>query len=217
MRSDAEFYPDKIDNDLYPGKYRDMIDSAREEHLSDHYTAFQDGRLLACGSYASVLATVRVAKSDPRAAPVVMLEPACRSVVETDGPILEDPVATSPAVDESETAPRRGRPKLGVAAREVTLLPRHWEWLEKNPAGASAKLREVVEFAMRASREKERRMVAYENLERFMNAVSGDLPGAEEVSRAIYAGRLEELDGLMAGWPADVCRYLVELARMTRS
>lgn len=194
-----------------------MTDSTHEEPLSHHYTAFQDGRLLACGTYAGVLAAVRTAKNDPHSAPIVMLEPCCRGVVETDGPCRVPAEAASQEAEEVERISRRGRPKLGVAAREVTLLPRHWEWLEKNPAGASAKLREVVETAMRASSAKERRMGAFENFERFMNAVSGNLPGAEEVSRAVYAGRLDELENLMADWPADVRRYLTELAGLTRA
>ncbi len=192
-----------------------MSDPIYEEHFSENYAAFQNGRLLACGSYASVLASVREAKRAPLSEPVVMLEPGCRSVVETDSPAGAEELPTPPT-EPTEAVTRRGRPKLGVASREVTLLPCHWEWLEKNPAGASAKLREIVEFAMRASREKERRMEAFENLERFMNAVAGNLPGAEEVTRAVYSGRLGELEGLMAAWPADVRRYLLELAGMTR-
>ena len=37
----------------------------------------------------------------------------------------------SALIDSRESGePRgRGRPKLGVVAREVTLLPRHWDWL----------------------------------------------------------------------------------------
>src|SRR5687767_9951516 len=45
----------------------------------------------------------------------------------------------------------RGRPKLGVVAREVTLLPRHWDWLATQPGGASAALRRLVEDARRAA------------------------------------------------------------------
>src|SRR5262245_35394061 len=33
------------------------------------------------------------------------------------------------------TGKGRGRPKLGVIAREVTLLPRHWDWLATQPGG----------------------------------------------------------------------------------
>jgi hypothetical protein len=192
-----------------------MSDPIHEERLCENYAAFQDCRLLACGSYASVLAAVLAAKHVPLSEAVVMLEPGCRSVVETDCPPGAEALPPHPA-GPAEAVSRRGRPKLGVVSHEVTLLPRHWEWLEKNPAGASAKLREIVEVAMRASRGKERRMEAFENLERFMNAVAGNLPGAEEVTRAVYAGRLGDLEHLMSGWPADVRRYLLELAGMTR-
>ena len=52
--------------------------------------------------------------------------------------------------DNVDQVPRpRGRPKLGVVAREITLLPRHWEWLATQPGGASVALRKLVDAARR--------------------------------------------------------------------
>lgn len=104
-----------------------------------------------------------------------------------------------------EHAPaRRGRPKLGVTAREVTLLPRHWDWLAAQPGGASAALRRLVEAARKAdegqSGERMRRDAAYA----FMSAMAGDRPGFEEASRALFAGDLPRLANLIAGWPKDI-------------
>src|ERR1044072_1961821 len=53
---------------------------------------------------------------------------------------------------EAQPARARGRPALGVEAKEVTLLPRHWEWLAQQRGGASATLRKLVEEALRKGR-----------------------------------------------------------------
>jgi len=102
----------------------------------------------------------------------------------------------------------RGRPKLGVAAREVTLLPRHWEWLQKQKGGASAALRRLVDEAMKAPASAEaRRDAAY----RFLTATSGDRPGYEEAIRALYRGEEGRLREIVTDWPADIRSYLTRL------
>mgnify|MGYP001627821936 FL=1 len=113
-----------------------------------------------------------------------------------------------------ETAPRgRGRPKLGVVAREVTLLPRHWEWLGAQPGGASQALRRLVEQARKsgvgAERNRSRQGAAY----RFMQAIAGDLPGFEEASRALFAGDMPRFSRCIADWPEDVRAFSLRLAQ----
>lgn len=116
---------------------------------------------------------------------------------------------TSPA----STTPRgRGRPKLGVIAREVTLLPRHWEWLNGQPGGASVALRRLVEAARAANGNKDRVRAAQEAAWRFMTALAGDLAGYEEATRALYASDAARFNALLAGWPADVRDYAATLA-----
>lgn len=104
--------------------------------------------------------------------------------------------------------PGRGRPKLGVTPREVTLLPRHWDWLARQSGGASAALRRLVEDALRADdaplRAREARDAAY----RVMAALAGDLPGFEEASRALFAGRLADFGAIVSAWPTDVADYV---------
>jgi hypothetical protein len=109
----------------------------------------------------------------------------------------------------SPPAPRRrGRPSLGVAAREVTLLPRHWDWLSRQPGGASAAIRRLVEEASRKSPgPAEKRDSAY----RFMSDMCGDRPNYEEALRALYRGEEARLDLLIADWPKQVKGYLKEL------
>ncbi|HEX8514023.1 MAG TPA: DUF2239 family protein, partial [Allosphingosinicella sp.] len=102
----------------------------------------------------------------------------------------------------------RGRPSLGVAAREVTLLPRHWDWLSRQPGGASAAIRRLVEEASRtAPGRAQKRDSAY----RFMSDMCGDRPGYEEALRALYRGEEEQFRNLVADWPKQVRGYLKEL------
>jgi thiamine kinase-like enzyme len=103
------------------------------------------------------------------------------------------------------SAPRtRGRPRLGVVAREVTLLPRHWEWLSTQPGGASIALRKLVEAARRANREQDELRQIRDNAYQFMSASAGDLPGFEEASRALFANNEQRFRKLVGSWPVDI-------------
>jgi hypothetical protein len=133
---------------------------------------------------------------------------------------LPAPVAEETSLSETatEAVPRGpGRPKLGVVAREVTLLPRHWDWLGTQPGGASVALRKLVERARRASAETDRRREAMESAYRFMHAMAGDEAGFEEASRALFAGDLPRLQDEVAKWPRDVRMHLLELASRVAS
>ena len=112
-----------------------------------------------------------------------------------------------PSADEG---PKPGRPKLGVVPREVTLLPRHWDWLATQPGGASVALRKLVEEASRNPKAqlRQRRDAAY----RFATALVGNAPGYEEAIRALYAGHKDEFAAHIEAWPADVRS---ELEKMT--
>lgn len=117
------------------------------------------------------------------------------------------------ATPKGPPAPRRpGRPRLGVVGREVTLLPRHWEWLNVRPGGASVALRKLVEQARRANQERDRIRASREAAYRFMAAVAGNEPGFEEASRALFAGKRERFDEEIRNWPADVRDYALRLA-----
>ena len=105
-----------------------------------------------------------------------------------------------------------GRPKLGVVAREVTLLPRHWNWLGKQPGGASAAMRRLVEHALHGNDGRARAHQAMEAVERFMLTMAGDLPGYEEASRAFYRGEQHRFSTLTKKWPADIRDHAHELA-----
>ncbi len=120
------------------------------------------------------------------------------------------PPSNEVSVEEAPRGP--GRPRLGVVAREVTLLPRHWEWLGSQPGGASVALRKLVERAQRASAESDRLREATESAYRFMHAMAGNEAGFEEASRALFADDLARLKNEVAKWPQDVRMHLLELA-----
>jgi hypothetical protein len=113
-----------------------------------------------------------------------------------------------PPEAEPVSKPARGRPKLGVVAREVTLLPRHWDWLAKQPGGASAALRRLVEQARRDGAASSLRREAQEAAHRVMTVLAGDLPGYESALRAFYAGDEAQFLALTAAWPEDVATYI---------
>ncbi|MEZ5963506.1 MAG: DUF2239 family protein [Planctomycetota bacterium] len=101
-----------------------------------------------------------------------------------------------------------GRPRLGVVAREVTLLPRHWEWLEEQPNGASAALRRLVEEARKRDPAEQQARRAREAMHRFATAMAGDRPGYEDAARALFAAERETYLALVAAWPADIVAFL---------
>ena len=120
-----------------------------------------------------------------------------------------EPDGTETRVDE----PRgRGRPKLGVVPREVTLLPRHWEWLATQPGGASVALRKLVEEARRTHADKDKIRKAQERAYHFMSAMAGDLPGFEEATRALFADNRTKLRDMIGKWPTDVRDHAIWLA-----
>jgi uncharacterized protein len=105
-----------------------------------------------------------------------------------------------------------GRPKLGVVAREVTLLPRHWEWLATQPGGASVALRKLVEQARIAGSSSDDVRKSKEAVYKFMTALGGDNVGYEDATRALFAGNKTDFINLIETWPADVRTHLVHLA-----
>jgi hypothetical protein len=115
---------------------------------------------------------------------------------------------------------KRGRPKLGVVAREVTLLPRHWDWLGQQSGGASVTLRRLVDAARkeRSGAEFEREAIAAAY--KFMSAIGGDMPLFEDASRALFAKQFEKLDKCLTGWPTDirneVARWLEPLRQASK-
>jgi hypothetical protein len=185
--------------------------------LSKHCTAFEGARRIASGElYDVVLKTKRVIDRSERAA-VLIFDDATSELIEVDFRGTRDDVlkrlsvSTAPArVVETPKGP--GRPRLGVVAREVTLLPRHWEWLNSQPGGASVALRKLVEEARRVNGNKDRIRKAQEAAYRFMSAMAGNEPGFEEALRALFAGNQRRFEEMVELWPIDVRDHVKKLA-----
>ena len=121
-------------------------------------------------------------------------------------------VDIDPRFPPGDEGARPGRPKLGVVPREVTLLPRHWDWLATQPGGASVALRKLVESARRGNGDGDRRRAGQEATYRFMHAIAGDQPGFEAAARALFAGDLGKLEDAIADWPHDIREHATMLA-----
>lgn len=119
----------------------------------------------------------------------------------------------SPSEDSSSAAPRGpGRPKLGVVPREVTLLPRHWDWLNAQPGGASVALRKLVEEARKTRGQSDTLRARQEAAYRFLSAIAGDWRNYEEANRALFAGDAARFRDLTEAWPTDVRDHARHLA-----
>lgn len=183
-----------------------------------HYTAFEGHRLLAAGALADVARAVKSATDSAAHRPVLMFRDATGEIVDLDlRGSAEDVVARLPARTASagaQDAPRSpGRPKLGVVSREVTLLPRHWEWLGTQQRSASVTLRRLIDDA-RLNDEASRIRAQQTTVYRVMSALAGDFPGFEEASRALFAADRERFKAQISSWPSDVRSYLLALYAM---
>ncbi len=175
---------------------------------SENFVAFAGSTRIASGSLADVARAVKTA-CDSGQARLLAFDDATGRLVEFDlRGSLDEVLARlppGPGVQVSKPA-TRGRPRLGVTAREVTLLPRHWEWLANQPGGASAALRRLIDQA-RGSRTDRARM-AQDAAYRVMVALAGDAPDFEEATRAFYAKDYDRFDTIAAAWPEDVRDYV---------
>jgi hypothetical protein len=188
--------------------------------------AFDGHRRLAAGPLHEVALAVKNANESGVTGPVLVYDDATGRVIDLDTrgtaeEVVERlaqrvvPAALPPDSEADQTAGEqrgRGRPKLGVVAREVTLLPRHWDWLNTQPGGASVALRKLVEEARRTSGDRDRTRAAQEAAYRFMSAIAGDLPGFEEAARALFAYDRRRFGDLVAAWPEDVRDHAIKLA-----
>lgn len=180
---------------------------------TSHYTAFAGDHRLAAGSLPDVARAVRLTLDRQPDAAILIFDDRTGRQTEVDLRGSADEVAARVSPPAPATASRgRGRPKLGVVAREVTLLPRHWEWLSGQPGGASAVLRRLVEDARRGTGPRERARQSAEAVDRFMHVMAGNRAGFEEALRAFYRGERDAFRTRIAAWPEDIRDHLQNLA-----
>lgn len=182
-------------------------------------TAFSGSYRIASGELRHVALKAKQAFDGHPERPVLVFDDADARALELP---LELPAAdllawlSRPQLGEGGGEPARprrpGRPKLGVVAREVTLLPRHWDWLAAQPGGASVALRRLVDDARKVTAGDDRRRAAQEAAYRFMQAMAGNEGGFEEAARALFAGDFGRFQACIAGWPDDVRDHVEWLA-----
>jgi len=176
-----------------------------------HCTAFKGARCIAAGELGDVALKAKAAVD--KGAQVMIFDDDTSESIEVDFRGAAEEVLQrlaqpdgNPAVTEGPRGP--GRPKLGVVAREITLLPR----LSAQPGGASVALRKLVEEARRANGGKDRVRQSQEAAYRFISVMAGNRPGFEEATRALFAGHRDRFDQLIAPWPKDVRHHARKLA-----
>jgi len=174
------------------------------------YTAFAGVRRVAAGALRDVLPVLKQRFDEDRSELVLVFELETGRQVDFDlrgslADILEGAARAQPRGP--------GRPRLGVTSREVSLLPRHWDWLEQQPQGISGSLRRLVEQAIKLQPGQERARRTRAALSRFLSSMAGDRPHYEEATRALFAGDIARFAALVERWPKDIREYAVRQAR----
>jgi hypothetical protein len=190
--------------------------------------AFEGTRRIAAGELHQVALKTKEVLDRGERAPVLIFHEATSEPIEVDfrgtaqevferltAPIARDAIPEPPQDSRPPRGP--GRPRLGVIAREVTLLPRHWDWLSRQPGGASVALRRLVDEARRVRADDDRTRQAQEAAYRFISTMAGNEPHFEDAARALFAGDLERFNALTEEWPADVRDHARKLAGSARS
>jgi len=185
------------------------------------YIAFEGDRCIGSGELRDVARSARQALGRQPDASILIFNSRTSTLVDVDfrgsidDVVARIPLPDPPAADEDTAvaAPRGpGRPKLGVVAREITLLPRHWDWLAQQKGGASVAIRKLVDEARRNNEGSDRIRLAQEAAYRFMSTMAGNRPHFEEAIRALFAGDAKRFEQLIAEWPADVRDHATRLA-----
>jgi uncharacterized protein len=187
-------------------------------------TAFVGNRHLSSGGLAEVAIAAKQLIDQGEKEPIFIFDDATAKVFELDyrgthadvlkrvqDLSLDWPATTGSTIAESVNR-GPGRPKLGVVAREVTLLPRHWDWLNSQPGGASVALRKLVEQAKRTNQNADLIRRSQEAAYRFMSTMAGDEAGFEEAARALFAANKLRFDETTSTWPVDIQAYAKALA-----
>jgi uncharacterized protein len=185
-----------------------------EDRERTRCTAFEGSRRIASGDLARVALETKQVVDRGGPAAVLIFDDATGEQIEVDFRGTVEDVLRRLAGTSGEAPRGPGRPKLGVVAREVTLLPRHWDWLNGQPGGASVALRRLVEEARRANEGKDQVRRSQEAAYRFLSAMAGNFPGFEEATRAFFAGDRERFEAIVEPWPADVRDHAKSLAEV---
>lgn len=187
----------------------------------DTFTTFRGNQLIVSGDVRTMLVrTKELVDSNTEDAAILIFEDRTGCQVDFDfrgtveevlGRIESHPLLRVQGANEEQVRSGPGRPRLGVVCREVSLLPRHWEWLERQPGGLSATLRRLVDEERRRGLGSERVRMARDAVNKFLWAMAGNLPRFEEATRALYAGDMQCFKEQMRDWPAEIQGYVIAL------
>lgn len=183
-----------------------------DDEIQRPCAGFEGWRLIARGNLADVAASVKAVVDRGAASPVLVFDDRTGEQIDIDYRGTIDEVLGRLRAPIPPTSRGPGRPKLGVEAHEVTLMPRHWAWLRQQPGGASVALRKLVEEASRDREGTDRTRRAREVCYRFLSAMAGNFPGFEEASRALFAGDRATFHEQIAAWPPDVRDHTTRVA-----
>jgi len=176
-------------------------------------TAFHGKTRIASGDLRDVAVKSKDLLDRDPTAQLLIFSDATSELIELDLRGTPQQVVDRIGVTSPDTPSRGpGRPKLGVVAREVTLLPRHWEWLAAQRGGASVALRKLVEHAIKTTRDSDSMRRAQDVTYRFVSAMAGNEPGFEEAIRALLRGEAESLKECVPVWPPDIRDHARKLA-----
>jgi hypothetical protein len=174
---------------------------------------------MASGEISRVVRSVKAAADRNPSASILIFDDETGELIEVDfrgtaADVVKRLTSHEPDSAPTESERRRGpgRPRLGVVAREVTLLPRHWEWLNGQPGGASVALRRLVDEARRANAGADRKRRSQEAAYRFLSAMAGDRAGFEEATRALFAANRDGFESHTREWPVDIRNHARMLA-----
>ncbi len=185
------------------------------------FTAFAGQRQIETGDIQTTLAAAKRRLDAGESATLLVFEDQTGAQIDFDwrgtvedvlGRLSQHPMfLEAPSEDKTRVGP--GRPKLGVISREVSLLPRHWQWLETQSGGISGALRRLVDEARKKQPAKEEAHRQRDAISRFMWAMAGDFPGFEEASRALFADDADQFRERIREWPEDIRSHLTRLAQ----
>jgi uncharacterized protein len=212
-----------LTNQIYPDNICAQIEEfSMNSGLTAAYIAFEGDRRIAAGNLREVARAAKQTLDQRRDASILVFDGRTSEPVDLDfrgsvddvlARLPETPGLAAALDDAAPSAPRGpGRPKLGVVAREITLLPRHWDWLAQQAGGASVAIRKLVEEARRTGEHKDRARQAQESAYRFMSVMAGNRPHYEDAIRALFANDSVGFEKLIAEWPADVRHHASALA-----
>lgn len=183
------------------------------------YSAFAGHRLIASGGLKTMVLQTKQCLDSGESETVLIFEDQTGAQIDFDWRGSADDVLARLAFHPWFASPEAqgqlrlgpGRPKLGVVSREVSMLPRHWTWLDEQPGGISVTLRKLVDEGRRRGQGGQLARIAREAAGKFMWAIAGNLTNFEEASRALFAKDQKRLDGLIRDWPEDIRNHVGRL------